>query len=756
MITPTSAWSLPLRFPRATLLVLLAAVVLALPGLRDLRTDFGLEQLLPRGDAEVVRYRELAAESGRDDNSVFVFVTRDDLFTPRGLYFVVELARELGSSPLVEEVQSLASVPLATSGQAGLDVSAPFDPERVARIDFDALKRRLLAERVFARRLLSEDGRTTVLAVRVKDEYYGDGHRAAIVAHVDEVLELFGASGVDFIVTGNAPTRHRYVAFVRRDNRLFLPLAFALLAAALLLLFRRPSWALLTCLALGTSLVATLAFMKLAGRPVTLLSSAIPVLVLVVGLSDTIHLLARYQEELAGALGREAALARALAATARSCLLSTVTTAVGFFVLPLTGIPILSDFGIVVGTGVLLAYAVSLSLVPAALALLPAPRNGSDLAASERLARLGAWVVDHRGGVLAAAAATVVGLGLLGVPRVRVESRILDDLPPGHPLLQTRAAVEARLGGNFPMTFVVHPRAPGTDAALDPGLLRAVLRFQDELAAGDRTGVLSSTLSAADFIGMAWRASGSQDRLPDRREDVARMRGELGELTLGRSFDRARGALLVDVRVYDRGTEATARFLEHARATFSRTVGDAGRLELSGFAYLSQRVHESVVWSSMTSFLLDFAVVSVLMLLASRSWRLATLAITPNLVPLVLTVAFMGLCGIELRISSSIVFAIVYGIAIDDTVHFLARYREERAAGLDERAAVVRTMATTGRAMVLMAAVLAAGFSILTLSQFQANRVLGLLMAVTVACGLAADLVLLPALLAPSSPRAAR
>jgi predicted RND superfamily exporter protein len=113
----------------------------------------------------------------------------------------------------------------------------------------------------------------------------------------------------------------------------------------------------------------------------------------------------------------------------------------------------------------------------------------------------------------------------------------------------------------------------------------------------------------------------------------------------------------------------------------------------------------------------------------------------------------MGLAGIDLRISTSIVFAIVYGIAIDDTVHFLARFQEERRAGLTEREAAIRTMATTGRAMVFLGLVLAAGFSILTFSQVQPNRVLGLLMAVTVVAGLAGDLILLPALLVPAPRR---
>lgn len=754
------AWLLTrsLRFPRSALAVVFVAAALGAASARGLRTDFGVEQLLPRSDPEVMRYRELVATQGRDDNTVFVFLTRSDLFTPRGLYAVVALSRELADSPLVEEVVSLATVPLASSGAAGIDLTAPFDPERAAQIDFEALRRQVVAERVFRRRLVSEDGRTTLLAVRIRDAYYGDAHRAEIVRHVEDVLGVFRTSETEFHVTGSAPTRDRYVEFIRRDNRLFLPATFALLMLALLAVFRRVSWAVLPALALGASLIFAVAFMRIAGKPVTLLSSAIPVLVVIVGISDAIHLLARYEEELASGFAREAALDRAVLATARACLFSTVATAVGFFVLPATRIPMLADFGVVVGVGVLAAYLVTLTALPAALALLPSPKGGRRQSESHRLGRVGAWAADRRRGVLIGTLLVLAALAAMGIPHLRVESRILDDLPPGHELLATRSAVEARMGGNFPMTFVVHPaRDARSDGAVeDPELLRAVLRFEDELARTDHTGVFSSSVSAADFIGMAWRASGRPGELPERQEDVRRMASLVGEATLGRLFDRDSHSLILDVRVYDRGTKATFEFLDHVRRCFERTVGTLGRLEVQGFSYVAQRAHQSIVWNSMTSFGLDFAIVSALVLLAFRSLRLAVLTIIPNLVPLIVTMAFMGMARIDLRISSSIVFAIVYGIAIDDTVHFLARYQEERNGGAQERAAVIRTTATTGRAMVLMAFVLALGFSILTLSQFQPNRVLGLLMVVTVTTGVVADLMLLPALLVRPESRPAR
>jgi predicted RND superfamily exporter protein len=227
---------------------------------------------------------------------------------------------------------------------------------------------------------------------------------------------------------------------------------------------------------------------------------------------------------------------------------------------------------------------------------------------------------------------------------------------------------------------------------------------------------------------------------------VAQVALLLGEATK-RVWDADRTRLLVEARVVDCGTQATFDLVERAREAFARTVGDRARLEVSGFTYLAQRVHRDVVTSSLLGFGLDFALVGALVLVLLRSARLALLAAVPNLLPLLGTLAFMGLAGVELRLSSALVFCVVFGIAVDDTLHFLARYDEERRRGLAPRAAAERAIATAGRAMLFLSFVLSAGFALLLLSTVTPNRVLGLLMAVTAVSGVLADLVLLPALL---------
>lgn len=762
-----SALRVPVRRPWATLAGLALVAALGAPALaRGIGTDFGLEQLLPRGDPEFERYRALGERFGKDDGTVFVFVDDPALLTPLGARQVVALSDALAAGPWVEEVSGLATTTLVEDEGDVLRVGpcldrtrldAPGSGARGEAIDYARLRARLTTDPAYADRVLSRDGRTAAFAVQLLPAWTDDAHRREVVAGVDAVVARFAAPGRQLFVTGSPHTRSAYVRFLLRDTALFTGLCSLVLALALAVTFRSALGVALPLVAVLLALYFTGVIFALSGLRLSLLSSAITVLVLITGISDAIHLLSRYGEELAahGPEGQRvdgatklAALERAVAATAHACLLTSITTSTGFFLLPTTGIPMLGETGVIVGAGVLLAYAVTLTLLPALCAVLPAPRPRPPEGEATLLARLGRVAMDRP---RTAIAACLAGAGLLlglGAPRLRVESRVVDDLPDEHPLLQNRRAVEERFGGNFPVTLVVTPTQGPAD---DPALIAAVASFQRALAADDRRSasggdLLSRTLSPADLLASVWRELGGAG-LPDTPEAVAQTALVIGDDAFRRLWDGERDLLLIEARVHDRGTAATLAFAEQARAAFARTVGARGALEVQGFTPLAHRVHRDVALGTLTGFGLDFAIVAGLVWLLFRSGRLTLLAALPNLLPLVCTLGVMGLLGIDLRISSSIVFCVVFGIAVDDTVHFLARYHEERGGGLLPREAAARTIATTGRAMLTMAVVLAAGFAVLCFSEFTPNRVLGLLMAVTVGSGLVGDLILLPALL---------
>jgi len=746
--------------PKATLLVLGLTCLLATGAayLRGPQLAFGVEQFVPAEDPAFLRYEELNAQFGRDDNTVFVFATREGWFTPGGAAQALALQEALARDETAGEVLGIGSVTLIRDEGRETYVGPVLTAARLESLDGPALAELgsyLAREPAYTGRLVSRDQRTLAFALRVKDAYYGGQHHPRIMRHVDAALAPFRAEGLELAVTGGPATQVAYKEFLRADTGRFVLLIGALLAIALGLTFRSVAGVLLPLGATAIALYLTIALQVALGIPFNLLSSAVPVLVLIVGISDSIHLLTRYREELAElppgrplADEAPAALTRAVQATARACLMTSITTSVGFFVLPTTGIPILAALGVVTGSGVVLAYLTSLTLLPACLALLPPPRPLPPTAPSGLVARLGQAAMNRPRTTALVLGLLLSGAFALGAPRLQVESRVVDDLPPDAEVVRTRAAVDERMGGNYPLTFLIHPtqEAGIPQRRWDPDLLARLARFQARLPQLTREVYVSGSLSAADYLSLGARALGGTG-LPESEQALAQTELLLGDEALRETVDAQGRFLRIQLRVYDRGTQATFAFLDAARRAFEEEFGARAQLEVQGFTWLAHRTHHSVVENSMTSFTLDFVIVAFLVGLMFRSLRLTILAVIPNVFPLLCTLAFMGLAGIDLRISSAIVFSVVFGIAVDDTVHFLARYHEERQRGLAPREAVERTLRTTGRAMLFLAFVLASGFAVLTLSAFSPNRVLGLLMAATLLTGIVGDLLLLPALL---------
>ena len=710
--------------------------------------DFGLEQLLARGDAEFRRYQALGEWFGRDDNTVSVFLETPDLFSPQGVRRVMELSEDFAASPLVKRVASLASVPLVERRGNVISIRPPFTTERASGLAFSDLRERLLKEPIFSSRLLSPDGRTTSFILRLREDVYGDRHRKAVLAHVHTVIERHRGAGT-FWITGNVPTRQAYLDLLVQDALLLLPLTSLLLAVALYLIFRHWVAVVVPLAVIAMSQAGTFVVMTWMEIPVTLLSISVPVILTVVGSSDAVHYLTRYTQELAAGISKRAALQKSLEKTLPALLVTSATTAAGFLALLVTDIPLLEGFGLLVASGIAVAFLTTVLVAPPLLMMLPAPPRpfGGRV---NFFSHLSSWVTRRPRTIAAAAIVLSAVVAVGGARRLRVESKLIDDVSPQHAIAVNRRAVASRMGGTFPLTFLVHAvgehAAVKPRAALEPAFLRKVAEFERALREQTETP-FSSCLSAADVFSSLWRGMGRTGELPPSIEEVRELASHLPGYALAELFVPGARSLRIDVWMHDRGTHETYAFVELARKPFREIFGRTAQLEIQGFAYLAHKVHASVVSSTLQGFVLSFVLVSLLLLLMFRSPGEVLMATITNLVPAALTLSFMGFAGIDLRIASVIVFSVVFGVAVDDTVHFLARYREETAASPGPSEAVRHSLVGTGVAMTATSIVLTLGFLVLLLGQFRPGRELGVLMAVATMSALFADLIILPALL---------
>ena len=405
------------------------------------------------------------------------------------------------------------------SADGWLRVEPLFQPAEAAAWDRDDFAQRLLRHPVYRDQVLGADGKTCCFVVPLDPLSVSPENRSRLVTFLRQYFEGITEPGQEFRLDGIVVTKDTVLGLMASDSRVYYPTALLALIVMLLLLFRNLAAAMLTTLVVSLSVLWTLGFMALTGIPLNLVSTAMPVLILVAGVGDAVHLLTRFRQLLNVRGDARAALSEAVSEVGLACLLTSITTAAGFWSLSLAGVAVLREFGLPVGVGIMSAWVISFALLPPAILGLKTLSRIHVRPAGESLLGKGCWwLVSRHTGKVVAVSALVLAVALAMVPRVRVESRMLEDFGDDSPLQQTRRFVEERMGGVSTLEVILRrpadalPALAGgvTGAAgagsadgrmLDPDVLTAVDRLEERLrepALAD-LGVLNS-LAITDYV----------------------------------------------------------------------------------------------------------------------------------------------------------------------------------------------------------------------------------------------------------------
>jgi len=761
------AW--PLRRPVPALLAVFLGTGLlaaALPPAKDVR----IEKVFPEEDPRLAGYEAFKETFGSDDVTALVAVELGggSVLEPAAIARIRSLTAALAELELVDD-RRLVSLSDATlvrvPDDVTLEVGPLYDPDD--GWDAERVDRILAGHPGFEDRLVSRDRRLAAFWVplvrhepgrEAEEEPPSEATRKRFAADLRAFFSPEGAlePGERAWLEGFAITNDRVLAMIDRDLQVFYPLAIGLVLVALGAVFRRVAPTLLAVATLALAAVWTLGLMAVLGYPLSFMSTAIPVMLLVVCTGDAVHLIGRFHQLLAAGQAKAAALDAAVREVGRACFYTSVTTAAGFASLSLSQVEIIRELGVPVAIGVFCAFGLTFLVMPPLLAVLPAPAPGAPQAGVGLLAgplRRLSGLVERRAGTVLVVAGLVLAADLALLPWLSRETRLLQAFDAEAPIMRTRAFFEERLGGVAPLEVVIDAGEPGR--AIEPDVQRGLLELSRTLRSESfrEDGVLYA-LSLADFLADAYytlneRRPEYAGTLPDTTEALAQLHllywGFAGSDPTVDLVDEVEAPrrLRVQLRVANLYTSDFFALVERVRSAAEEALPDDVDVEVTGFTLISQATHQSLVRDMSRSLGFAFASVGVLALLCFRSLRLAALALVPNLLPLLMVFGILVLSGTALSMSTSIVFSIVFGISVDDTIHFVAglAHREGRPR------AIARTIEETGLSLCLSTAVLVIGFSVLTLSEFPVNRTVGGVMAATAVLALLGDLFVLPALL---------
>jgi predicted RND superfamily exporter protein len=729
----------PRRFPRATSLLFLILVFAMGVAALSLRVDTSAEGVLLDDDPARFR-RDLAREKfGTVDEIIVVMVETPDVYAPKTVAALGDLARAIRRVPQVAEVISLTTVELPTPGRK-------FAVERIigtplAPVTGEALARRVREIPILMDNVVGREGDVTALNVLLK-EYHADGEILAQgVAGIRRAVE--GWKGPGRVTVVGIPLAKVAIAdLLHRDLIRLTPVTVLVVAILLLLSFRGVRGLALPLAVIGAGEVITLGWVALSGRTISVVSVILPSVVLAIGCTYAVHLLP--------ALRDEARRARTRAAI----FLSAFTSSIGFLALLTSRIHTIRDHGIFAATGVGCMFLTAVFLLPALERIFSRRDAGAveerpPLTGTQNLGKLSGWV-GRRPRTIVALGLLLMAISLLGLLRVRVETDYLAYFHAGHPIPQDIERVNDKLSGAVPIMVLIDT---GRDGGVDePNVLRRIVQFQRALEA---IPGIKKTLALPDVLSLAHRSlageSPSEIWLPQSRRQVENLLGliELGGRwsAVGHYVDPARR----EANVYLRANFVTSEELSEAVVLIKQqgdfVFGSGATVTPTGTMELLNRTSGAIARGIVLSVLVAMIAISIVLCVYLRSVKLGLLAMVPNLVPVAVLFGLMGVLGVTLSTGTSIAASIALGLIVDETIHFVAAYRARRVLGERGEVALRAVYERVGPPIVWASIILTAGFAVLLLSGFLPLMYLGLFMAVAILVSLLCDLLLLPALL---------
>ena len=740
----------------------------AIPALQ-VRVDTAVQNWFTEGDPALESYRDFQHTYGNDE-VVLIGLHRDQgLLTADDLSLLRTATERVRTVDGVASVQSLPTQSRVQSSIAGPRLVSLVGNGPISAGQAQAIRKHVLQDSTYAR-LVNDDGTMAAVYARMERNAAIDSERGAILdsiraelAPLDASVHLAG-TGVILNAISEATTQDVFVFIVVSGLVIFL---------LLLGYFRRTLPVVITLAVVGTTTIWLMGIYGMAGRHINMVTLVMPTLVLVVCTANCVHVLVYAANLPDGLPGRERVV-RTLSTLATPCFLTTLTTAAGFASLATSSMPVIRDLGLFSAMGVMAGLVVTFAGCAPALTYDAALPNRPDNSLLQRITDAVVGFGLRRWGMVLLATVLLVGGAAFGMPRISVDTNHFDYLFHDDPVRQDARLIERTLGPYTPLEFVVRPdtSARGTDPSLAGQSGTSVRRVRDSTArwsdGSSALGLLRPDLLEA--IG-TWQQralnTGAVHWHQSPVDDLKRLHAALpgGTPTVPESSNRLQGLVqlgseqlpyLDDFRAHPdqlrvtfgiptQSANGVRRAIDTVRAVAS--LPDDVTIRATGFLPLYVRMMSLLIDALVSSFGLALLVILGMIGLIFRSVQAALLSLIPNVLPVLLTLGLMGWCTIPLNVATMTIAAVVFGLVVDDTIHLFQHYVTARESKPPVPA--IRTAAHhTGRRMSITTSVLAAGFLVLCLTQIKSILWVGLLSAVAIVVALAADLLVLPAVLA--------
>ncbi len=724
--------------------------VLSAAGIPRLKFNFSFEQFFPNEDEDLEFFMDFVEDFETDDNFLLLaFERQPDIFESDFLKRVDSVARAIKTMPYVQQVQSLT--------QLKFPRKTPFGPVPIPVLDWSdstqlvQASKQLPKDPRFSGKLISESGTDLIVFVKTTDNLTIEQARE-LRAELDPLLEGYAPQPVRTL--GRAYITTELVDMQIWEVGKSSVIAAGLIAIVMFFLFRKRAGILISLTSILVTLFLFFGYLAWTGRSLSVMAALFPIIMIIVGTSDVIHIMSKYLDEGARDKSRKRALFITIQEIGLATFLTSITTAIGFASLSYSRITSIQEFGFNAAVGVMIAYITVIFFTSAWLSFY-------DHSALRKQGRVDDWWSQKLKAVYQFTLrrskwiwwSLPVGLAiaLWGISLVSTNYNITDNLPEGYKITEDFTYFERIFGGYRPYEYAIEVEDEGE--IWDYEKMKAISDLESYLKGLDYIQRVTGPAEIFSFLHMyenqnqvdSFAFPPSRQVYEDYVDQLNRLPVQMATQNLiGRNAKKAR----VSSTIQDIGADSVKAAQAHIRDWFEPRAEKAQlSFKATGTGVILDKNAEYVRSSLLSGLLLAVGIVSLIMALLFRSGSMLFIALVPNIVPLVMAGALLGFTGTELEAGIAIIFAVVFGIAVDDTIHFLSKYKLARNKGLDQETALQITFTETGKAILLTSIILFAGFMILFFSAHPPTRTVGWLIAVTLVSALAADVLIIPLLL---------
>ena len=728
---------------------------------KNLQFSYTEANLLPADHEVNIEYNRFLSHFGEEGNVIVLGVKDSTVFNPEKFNNWNLLAKNISEFEEIDYAISIGDVKklIRDDQEEKFVLKSILDTIPTTQKEVNSIKNELFKNLPFYDNILfNKDSETIQTVIYIKKNLVNTARRSEfILGKFNESIKQFElendidihVSGLPFIRTMNAQN-------IKDEMKMFVILALLVTAIIFFFFFKSFRATLITLIIVCIGVTWAFGFIGLFRFEISVLMALIPPLIIVISVPNAIFLINKYQQEIKLHGNQAKSLQRVISKVGNATLLTNITTASGFATFIFTNSSILVEFGIMASINIIAVFILALLIIPIIYSFLPVPKE-KHLKHLDRkwMGVIVNWMENmvrhHRFSIYAISVALII-ISLIGVFQMRISGSLIDDMPKDKEFYSDILFFEEEFGGIMPLEFLIDTKEP--KGVMKLSTIKKIEKLNETI---DDIPELSKSISINNLVKYSKQAyyNGIPKyyQLPtnqDKNFIMSYVMNSGGDTNMLNNFVDSTGRYArVTTYIKDVSKERMVD-IENQLLTKAHKEFDADRYDVSltGKALVFLKGTKYLINNLVLSLALAIFLIALFMAFIFRSFKMIVISIIPNILPLLITAGLMGYFGIPLKPSTILVFSIAFGISVDDTIHFLAKYRQElQAHNWKVKKSVYAALRETGVSMFYTSIVLFFGFLVFTVSSFGGTKALGGLVSVTLLFAMTSNLLLLPSLL---------